>query len=1019
MKCNKNGQHPKHMLKAGSSQSTSAHLSDDASSNLLIISGTSACKLGATTNHYNTREPTLGEKALPLKSSNTSGISKTARPHQHSHPKLLNLSTHSDMKASSDETAQEAQQLLNQWTIQHNVGKYFAMDSDQVTLQPNNLISNIVTGNSSSMFKNVSSETSTTTENTPSNYLERVKSKKPSQLSQWEKLRISMERKKQPTLQLVDNIEECKNTNMSVNNLWSPTCNDLRKDEKHESSLFQYKPLSECISDQSTTYETQNYSTGVLLTTSNTPVKDPTMSDSVEQQLQAFRFKLLGKDYKMEEKTVSKKPSVQKTQVSQAPSKITDTAPKTNYITSQKEIFIAENEKRIAEEEVQKIKRQLEEEKNKLKQVQQMKQQELKTIQQHQQIKDEMEKVKQQQLKVLKEHEKERTEMLQKISEEILRNNNLTLKSKIFNLWMKKSAKRFQLLLKAKTLFQWKVKKKAFKALYQNCKLKKEVFEKQQIEKMLLLEKKRNQAADQFYRSRSLSSCFLKWVCQYKIARDRKIIERQHLRRRDMMNHFIEKMKKQQEEVALHDTPNHHSVSSLSCTTSDNNNINHHNNTNTNNNNNTHKHPNIKHQQRNDHAGEHKQRQVLKKSTKTLQDVEESMTNLNNSNENTITRKNEENILHGLPSNLTAVPSTCHGESLCVVEHSQNHLTSHSEPSIQDNNIHVERIASSNQVTMTSSSPPPSCTSNNDSHEKFTKKHSHLPQTPSFLKAMEERVNERKERWKQLQEKYKLQEESKEKLKQEEEKKKLEEELERKKALLEEKRREKELLKQKALEQELQRQENIQKREKAHNHYLNTLARNRILKPLKRLVQQVQKKEREMDHIYHLKLVKLVFIALRANVMEELELKRVMKQQCIDRRIEAMERKFMSRAFKGLKMNVKKNQQVMQDAIEHYSCSLFTTYFTQWKIRYKKTKERRLIRKYENNKKAEQFYEMYLLKRYFRNLQQAVIESRIQKEKEEQGKVLKEKVKHWLSDFRLKKDIDWSSSSSEDEGAVE
>lgn len=64
--------------------------------------------------------------------------------------------------------------------------------------------------------------------------------------------------------------------------------------------------------------------------------------------------------------------------------------------------------------------------------------------------KEEMEKIKQQQLKVLKEHEKERTEMLQKLSEEIIRNNNLTLKSKIFNVWMKKSAKRFQLLLKAK-----------------------------------------------------------------------------------------------------------------------------------------------------------------------------------------------------------------------------------------------------------------------------------------------------------------------------------------------------------------------------------------------------------------------------------------------------------------------------------------------------------------------------------------------------------------------------------------
>lgn len=405
-------QQPSH---SSSSSSLSLGHHSESASNLLIISGTSACKNAPTTSSGGGAPNSRANSLMPSSATTTtsrprsSSLSSTKTlqqpPLSHHHPKLLkDLSIHSDVQSSSnssDETKQEAQSLLNQWT-KHNTGKFLPIDSS-LNLQSNHLISNMVSG--TSLYKNVSETPlqETTPENS-SKFLERVKSKKPSQLSQWEKLRISMERKK-PTLQLVDDIKEFENNihaenisqipTMTVNNLLSPSnignaAKNLRNethDFSEQTSLFQYQPLSEMMSDQTISKETQHDSTGLLLA-HNSAEKETAVSDSVEQQLQAIKSKLLGKDYKIEEKTlVSKKPSIQKTTPQTPPkSTVDNNGSSINYITCQKDIFMAENEKRKAEEEVQKIKRQLEEEKNKLKQVQQMKKQELKTIQQHQQM---------------------------------------------------------------------------------------------------------------------------------------------------------------------------------------------------------------------------------------------------------------------------------------------------------------------------------------------------------------------------------------------------------------------------------------------------------------------------------------------------------------------------------------------------------------------------------------------------------------------------------------------------------
>lgn len=270
------------------------------------------------------------------------------------------------------------------------------------------------------------------------------------------------------------------------------------------------------------------------------------------------------------------------------------------------------------------------------------------------------------------------------------------------------------------------------------------------MEKMLLLEKKRNQAADQFYRSRSLSSCFLKWVCQYKIARDRKIIERQHLRRRDMMSHFIEKMKQQQQKEVQQEEnscQNHvktKSNSSNSTPSSRNSNSSNNSNNSSGGGGSGSEKISVPRKENSLHANTHTSSstsppQVLPLSNQSLPniDLEREMSS-KQQQQDTLQIKEEQQLV--LPPSSLPPNTSNHSED--------NGLTNPNDDDDNGNEWTSIQHVSQEQTTIP--------------HQTFVKKKTSHPSTPSFLKAMEERMNERKERWKQLQEKYKLQEESKE-----------------------------------------------------------------------------------------------------------------------------------------------------------------------------------------------------------------------------------------------------------------
>ncbi|KAL9641533.1 hypothetical protein ABK040_013454 [Willaertia magna] len=354
--------------------------------------------------------------------------------------------------------------------------------------------------------------------------IDEIKKKKPSELSNWQKLRLSLEKKKKTQVPVVNALEQVpiKTNDIIVVDL--PT-------------TFPTIPLQN--SPIILTNDNNNeISAG---SSSATSINN---SDSTEGQLLRIRAKLLGDDYVSiketnEKKSKSKRDNNTKTTTKQQPN-ILETG---NYTKIQRELFEAENEKRKVQTELQTLKFQIEQEKNRLKEVQDIKKQEIKSLKQNQQMKEELERLKLQQKKVLEEHEKERVKIFDKMLLEIEDTKRLSLLSKTFNVWVKKSRKRWQLMLKIKTKLEWKRKRKAFRALFLNAQEEKEVREKKRLERELMIEQKKLNAADHFFRTRSLSRYFVKWVCQYRIARDRKIIEKQHARRKKVMENFIEKIK--------------------------------------------------------------------------------------------------------------------------------------------------------------------------------------------------------------------------------------------------------------------------------------------------------------------------------------------------------------------------------------------------------------------------------------------------------------------------------------------
>ena len=254
---------------------------------------------------------------------------------------------------SQESVSREAKSLLNKWM---NNDRNLLLSSVEVPPKLHNIPveTNVI---QSIILSNKSDKSA---QPTSGGILEKVKDKKPSELSQWQKLRVSMEKKKKPETTLL-----------------TPSVFDMDLNQPKEDNFFD---IGEVIINRVSP-------TSFTPTFENDTLERPfigtqlAVDDSIEKQMQKFKSKLLGADFTVDKKEEKKQPPVSETKKK---SKVEQ--PKNNFVTTQKEIFLAENEKRKVEEEVERIRKQIEEEKNKLKEVQDIKKQELKSIKQNQQM---------------------------------------------------------------------------------------------------------------------------------------------------------------------------------------------------------------------------------------------------------------------------------------------------------------------------------------------------------------------------------------------------------------------------------------------------------------------------------------------------------------------------------------------------------------------------------------------------------------------------------------------------------
>lgn len=404
----------------------------------------------------------MSRRAIPAQSStttsnnninNSNGNTTTSRgrsvtPQQQQHPLLISSSSQSSsssdlsirgignskVNSSEERLRLEAKNLITKWTtrddnvqIKDNLILNTSLNSSINHLSPSNILNSSSSSSNNSNTKsssirnentllkssnnpittksiiestaNTDQTSSTLLLNTP--LMDKIKDKRPSELTRWEKLRLSMERKKnivdlnvlQPTfeskIQLVkndliqsdindvdDHMQQQQeydeyfpsslaadnnntfNTMMLTTTTIKPVVSLLSDEKKDLDSLFSYKPFS----SETTNNSIEKPKFNDFIPSSTTVVNSNLINNSLDQQMNIFKTKLMGTNYLNNAPSSNTKSNnslnnnntnqsnnnnQRKKERIEIPTIVTNqqqqpssSKPSSNYVTTQKEIFI-------------------------------------------------------------------------------------------------------------------------------------------------------------------------------------------------------------------------------------------------------------------------------------------------------------------------------------------------------------------------------------------------------------------------------------------------------------------------------------------------------------------------------------------------------------------------------------------------------------------------------------------------------------------------------------------------------
>eukprot|EP00794_Sanderia_malayensis_P011203 gene11203-12378_t len=265
------------------------------------------------------------------------------------------------------------------------------------------------------------------------------------------------------------------------------------------------------------------------------------------------------------------------------------------------------------------------------------------------------------------------------------------------------------------------------------------------------------------------------------------------------------------------------------------------------------------------------------------------------------------------------------------------------------------------------------------------------PATKPVSLAMEERARQREERKALLEEQKKRQDEEK-----------LEElRLEREKLLIAEMQLKNERLQQKKEEKRLQQEREFEKKKrqeeykaacsKADEHYQRCLVRRLGLEPWKRLV-QISRINQQIAVKYNHRYLQRLCIAAWKRYTEELrEYKKVLCEDYYDKML--LKRYFVAWTKYGKHFDLLDGK-----ARRHYASTILQKYYVTWQ--HFVTNERLMY--WTNEEKAEEHNERRLLKTSMNCWKMFIVEVKDERRKEKRRKELRSKVREWLPDFNAR-----------------
>lgn len=279
---------------------------------------------------------------------------------------------------------------------------------------------------------------------------------------------------------------------------------------------------------------------------------------------------------------------------------------------------------------------------------------------------------------------------------------------------------------------------------------------------------------------------------------------------------------------------------------------------------------------------------------------------------------------------------------------------------------------------------------------------------PQFLMSMEARAKERKERWEQLQQRYREVEEEKQRQKRIEEEKAIEEENERLKEIAEAKKREMELQQRMVKEKEERKIRNQMNRERAKRHRQLSLMKFYGWRPLRQLLNMSRRKELDAEQFHKQKILQSAlqrwkdFVAM-VRRMETLALCAHVARLRLKSRY-----RMLQSAFHGWHGRLSLRRCRDRMAQQHYNTRLLSMILSTWKRYVNVKREERRVRTIRMIQIAERHAKRFTMRFYLNRWRLAVRELKTEQEKEIIGRRLQSKVNSWLRDFRRKNDLtDW------------